>query len=156
MTLEPLTPVNLIDYDECIDITKEDEGNRILEKTGVHPFEAFRIVLKEDLGYTDKEIYDYELTTVKKKGKIKYTDIVRTVEIPAVKYTGLLVDHNLLPVEEIKKLRKNSKYKKDNPEMKYTYELKYVSPFKYRNVLIKLGVDVSTSDYWSNLEKYIK
>lgn len=156
MVLEPLEPVNYISYDECIDITEEDLGDKIYNKTGLHPSRAFYKVLKESLNYTDEEIYRDVIYTVKKKFRIKYTDKIIEQDVTLMKPEGLLVDYNLLPVEEVKKLRKNSKLRKKYPDKKYTYKLHYVHPLKYKNVLKRLGVDVDNIVYWSKFNEYLK
>ena len=54
--LEPVEPIKKqVDYDECIDITKNDLGDNVEFRTGLNPCKAFIMVLKE-LGYTDDEI----------------------------------------------------------------------------------------------------
>lgn len=156
MNLEPVEPSNIVDYDECIDITKEDLSDKIYENTGLHPTKAFIITLKELLHYTDEEIYTDVIYTVKKNFRIKGTDTIVSEDVTFTKPEGLLIDYELLPVEEIKKLRKNSKLKKEHPDKKYTYELKYIHPLKYKNVLKKLGVDVDKYVYWNRLKENMK
>lgn len=156
--LEPVNPVKeKVDYDECIDITKNDLGDNVELRTGLNPFRAFIMVLKE-LGYTDDEIYHDEIYTVQKEFRIKVPlcdGIHETIkqDVTLMKGVGLIVDYELFPVEEIKKLRKNSKLRKKYPDKRYTYELKYVNPLKYKNVLRKLGFDVDNSIYWNNLKE---
>ena len=159
--LEPVEPIKKqVDYDECIDITKNDLGDNVEFRTGLNPCKAFIMVLKE-LGYTDDEIYHDEVYTVQKEFRIKVPlcdGIHETIkqDIVLTKGVGLMVDYGLFPVEDIKPLRKNSKLRKQYPHMKYTYELKYVNPLKYKNVLQRLGFDVDNSIYWKHLKENMK
>ena len=108
---EPIT------YDECLDITGDDPGDKIQEKTGKHPTNMFIETLKQH-GYTYNEIYR---------------------EIP-------------YPIERIRKIQTNSKYKKEAPPgINFTYELQYVQPIKYKLILQKMGVNVDNIPYWKNI-----
>lgn len=61
------------------------------------------------------------------------------------------------PKEEIKKIKNNSKYKKQAPYgIYFTYELKYVHPSIYKRKLEKLGVNVANIPYWDKLEENMK
>ena len=160
--IDDITPE--IKYDECIDITKRDKGDIVWENTGIHPSMACYNSLKE-MGFSDVDIYGDKYYTRRMDFKIVVPlcpdieendgNAIFGEEILFHDYEGIMENLGLLPVEEIKHLRKNSKMKKQS-DKKYTYELKYVYPSKYKNALKRLGYDVENSEYWSNLEKNMK
>ncbi len=154
--LIPVDPPKYVpSYEECIDITEEDLGEIVEENTGLHPSEAFIMMLKH-IGYSYEEILTEEIKGVTKEFYIEDTTRIVKRKVYFMVNKGLMVDYNLLPVETITKLRKNSKLRKKYPDKQYTYKLEYIHPLKYKRVLQKLGVDTEKYVYWSNLEKNMK
>lgn len=153
----------IVSYDDCVDITKKDPSDKILKNTGKLPVDAFIETLKKN-GFSDEEIYNEEVIYSPKRVKIRKWDklnkeriyIEKEVPFPSTKKSGIFVDYGLLPEEKIRKLKKNTKMGKKHPDKTHTYELIRVPVFKYKNVLIKLGIDISEDDYWNNLKENMK
>lgn len=152
----------VISYEDCVDVTKKDLSDNVLENTGKLPFDVFRETLKA-YGFTDDDIYKEELISTprriirrrwEREEELCYFE--NTEEIPTMQESGIMVDYDLLPKEKIRKLKKNSKLKQKHPDKTYSYELIHVNPFKYKNVLLKLGIDISNDDYWNNLKENMK
>ncbi|RAP49237.1 MAG: hypothetical protein BZ138_08145 [Methanosphaera sp. rholeuAM270] len=67
---------NYVDYDECVDITKSDTVNdRIYERTGIYPQEAFVDALKF-YGFSDDKIYDMKIIPQIKEFRLKERESV--------------------------------------------------------------------------------